>query len=196
MDSCFSCGNTSRNHPTQPATMKIATRMLTEALVTNPANTNVSPKARMIGHAVGAGSSIVRGACSPASRLSISDPIFQFLLLSSNHVNDRKNHNPHGIHEVPVQRQDVNTFSVLWSHVSQKREHHNHEECYKPYNDVKAVQSDQRVIGCSEQVRADRQSLSVNQPVPLGGGPIQESGAQCDGGEPQDSKTSNTTPAK
>ena len=59
MDSCFSCGNTSRNQPTQPASVKIAPRMLTEALVTNPAKTNVRPKARTIGHAVGAGSSIV-----------------------------------------------------------------------------------------------------------------------------------------
>ncbi len=87
--------------------------MLTEALVTNPAKTNVRPKARTIGHAVGAGSSIVCGTCSRADGLSISDPIFQFLLLSSNHVHDRKNHNPHGVHEMPVQRQDVHPPSVF-----------------------------------------------------------------------------------
>src|ERR1700693_2529184 len=62
-DSCFSCGNTSRNQPRDPVSAKIAPRMLTEALVTNPANTNVKPNARTIGHAVGAGISTVRGDC-------------------------------------------------------------------------------------------------------------------------------------
>jgi hypothetical protein len=59
----------------QPATVKIAPRMLTDALVTNPAKTNVKPKARTIGHAVGAGSSIEPDRCSGIS--SVSDVIFQ-----------------------------------------------------------------------------------------------------------------------
>src|SRR5713226_1602590 len=81
MDSCFSCGNTSRNHPTQPANVKIAPRMLTEALVTNPAKTNVRPKARMIGHVVGAGSSIEPVAVVVRADSSCcSDAIFQYLL--------------------------------------------------------------------------------------------------------------------
>ena len=42
-----------------PLTAKIAPRKLTDQLVTKPAKTKVSPKARMIGHAVGAGISIV-----------------------------------------------------------------------------------------------------------------------------------------
>src|SRR5713226_9965951 len=81
MDSCFSCGNTSRNHPTQPASVKIAPRMLTEALVTNPAKTNAIPKARMIGHAVGAGSSIVPcvGLSGFGDSSNGSDAMFQYL---------------------------------------------------------------------------------------------------------------------
>jgi hypothetical protein len=52
--------------------------MLTDALVTNPAKTNVKPKARTIGQAVGAGSSIVRGARAVATdSSSASDAIFQ-----------------------------------------------------------------------------------------------------------------------
>ena len=42
----------------QPATLRTRPSTLTEALVRSPANINVQPKARTIGHAVGAGSSI------------------------------------------------------------------------------------------------------------------------------------------
>jgi hypothetical protein len=61
-DSCFSCGSTSQNHPTQPTTVKIAPKMLTVAVVTSPANNKATPKAATIGHAVGAGNSILPGA--------------------------------------------------------------------------------------------------------------------------------------
>jgi hypothetical protein len=54
-DSCFSTGTTSQNHPIDPAAANIAPRTLTETLVTKPAKSNVTPKARTIGHAVGAG---------------------------------------------------------------------------------------------------------------------------------------------
>src|ERR1700730_5313806 len=71
-DSCFSCGNTSRNQPRDPVSAKITPRMLTELLVTNPANTNVKPNARTIGHAVGAGISIERGDCPVRACISIA----------------------------------------------------------------------------------------------------------------------------
>src|SRR5260370_8206259 len=99
MDSCFSWGNTSRNHPTQPASVKIAPRMLTEALVTNPAKTNVRPKARVIGHAVGAGSSIV--PCIALSVFSdgsgVSEAIFKYLSSSHTHVTPTAHSTPHSV---------------------------------------------------------------------------------------------------
>jgi hypothetical protein len=58
-DSISSCGRTARNQPTEPLTAKIAPKMLTEAVVSIPANTSVMPKAKTIGQAVGAGSSTV-----------------------------------------------------------------------------------------------------------------------------------------
>jgi hypothetical protein len=42
-----------------PLTAKIAPRKLTDQLVTKPAKTKARPKAKVIGHAVGAGISIV-----------------------------------------------------------------------------------------------------------------------------------------
>jgi hypothetical protein len=51
--------------------------MLTEALVTKPANTSAKPNARTIGHGDGAGSSIMRGIRSvPVRSSSVSDAIF------------------------------------------------------------------------------------------------------------------------
>src|ERR1700688_1203115 len=99
MDSCFSWGKTSRNHPTQPAKAKIAPRMLTDALVTNPAKTNVRPNAKMMGHAVGAGSSIVSCTALPifGDSSSLSETIFECLSSSSNHVHDSENHNPYHV---------------------------------------------------------------------------------------------------
>src|SRR5260370_21691230 len=54
--SCFSWDKTSRNQPTEPAIARIAPRTLTEALLTNPANTSLKPKASTIDHAVDAAS--------------------------------------------------------------------------------------------------------------------------------------------
>jgi len=45
--------------PNAPAYRQDRARRLTEGLVTRPANSNVRPKARTIGHAVGAGISTV-----------------------------------------------------------------------------------------------------------------------------------------
>src|SRR6202451_1421715 len=76
--SSCSCGKTSQNQPTEPATDSSAPRQLTDVLVTRPANNSAAPSAKMNGHAVGAGTSISRGArglslnCSVANRVAIS----------------------------------------------------------------------------------------------------------------------------
>src|SRR6266478_5846008 len=91
-----STGRTSRNQPTAPATTNIAPRMLTETAVTNPANTSVIPNASTIGHAVAAGTSILSG-------MFIAPP------LDSDHVNHQEDHHPDRIHEVPIQRENLQT---------------------------------------------------------------------------------------
>ena len=53
-----------------PLTAKIAPRKLTDQLVTKPAKTKARPKAKVIGHAVGAGISIV--FVCPSGRASVS----------------------------------------------------------------------------------------------------------------------------
>src|SRR5689334_13319850 len=63
-DSCFSCGSTSRNQPTYPVRANIAPRILTDTVVSIPANTRVMPNARTIGQAVGDGMVTAFGASS------------------------------------------------------------------------------------------------------------------------------------
>src|ERR1700739_4228616 len=70
-DSCFSCGNTSRNHPMTPLIARIAPRRLTDGLVTIPAKTRVRPKARMIGQAVVSGISILSVRLSARGSVSV-----------------------------------------------------------------------------------------------------------------------------
>ena len=56
----------------------------------------------------------MRGDCpAPACVSSVSDAIFQSFPLSSNHVNDRENYNPDRVHEMPVERQDVDTLGMF-----------------------------------------------------------------------------------
>ena len=52
-------GRTSRNQPTAPHSVAITPTTVTSAFVTRPAHASVIPNAAIIGHAVGAGTSIV-----------------------------------------------------------------------------------------------------------------------------------------
>src|ERR1700733_14021013 len=102
--SSCSCGKTSQNQPTEPASDSSAPRQLTEVLVTSPANSSPTPSARMNGHAVGAGTSISRGARGLWFRCSVADGIAIYSSASKN-VNYGEHHNPHGIDEMPVHRE-------------------------------------------------------------------------------------------
>jgi hypothetical protein len=59
-----------------PPTAKIAPRMLTEAVVSIPAKTKVMPKARAIGHVVGAGIFMLNGGSSRSVLTGTSVLIF------------------------------------------------------------------------------------------------------------------------
>ena len=105
--SCCSCGKTSRNHPTHPASMSTPPSMPIRALVTGPAAAKVHPKANTMGHAVTAGSGMFRSArSSPRMNclLSIDSP--------SHQVHNRENHDPYRIDKVPVQREDLDALGV------------------------------------------------------------------------------------
>ena len=94
--------------------------MLTDAVVSIPANTNVMPKAKTIGHALGDGNSIA--ACYFLSRFHRWFQTHLLLYLAPDDVNYREDNYPHCIHEMPVEGQYIETISVLLFHVPQKHE--------------------------------------------------------------------------
>src|SRR5579864_8597012 len=193
--SSCSCGKTARNHPTQPASASAAPRTLTDVLVTSPANRRVAPKAKMKGHAVGAGTSIVRGVrhvsfnCSVANSVAISTS-------AAENVNYGKNHNPYGVDEMPVHREHFDVTGLLHPHTAAKAEHRNGHEHDETRCDVKRVQADKRVIGCSEQVGRDRQPVFVDQPVPFLRRAIEEQTTQCNGEQPESKECKFNTPCQ
>src|SRR5215469_5089338 len=162
-----SCGKTSRNQPMHPARESTAPSKLTEKLVTRPANNKVHPKARTKGHAVGAGTSISRGAwrfsltCSLISNVAISLPS------ASQNVHDGKNDDPNRIHKMPVQRKDFYTTGVFLSDATGKREDRHNDEHDQSCGDVERVEADEGVVGCPEQIGGDRQPVFIDQPMPL-----------------------------
>src|SRR5271155_1813743 len=115
--SSCSIGKISRNHPTQPASASAAPRTLTDMLVTSPANRRVAPKARMKGHAVGAGTSIVQGVRHASFNCSVADMIAMSASAPQN-VNYGKNHNPYGVDEMPVHREHVDATRMLLFHTT------------------------------------------------------------------------------
>src|SRR5438093_4800907 len=100
-------GNTSRNQPTAPAIESTAPRALIEMLVTKPAKSSVTPKARTIGHAVGAG---------------ISSVVLSVAISAPDDVDDCEDDDPHYVDEVPIERQHVQAFAVFGARVSTQRE--------------------------------------------------------------------------
>src|SRR5258707_15762024 len=132
-------------------------------LVTSPANRRVAPKAKMKGQAVGAGTSIVRGGREPSFNCSVANTV-DISTSAPENVNYGKNHNPYGIDEMPVHREHFDVTRLLHSHTAAKSEHRNGQEHDEACGDVKRVQTDERVIGCPEQVGRDRQPVFVDQP--------------------------------
>src|SRR4029077_20009414 len=107
------------------------------------------------------------------------------LLSASQHVNDRKNDDPHHIDKMPVQGKHFDTMGLFPSDPAGKREDRDHDEHDHSCRDVECVQTDERVIGCPEEVGGDRQPVLVDQPVPFLSGPEKKQTTQQNREGPQ-----------
>src|SRR5262245_19273887 len=119
----------------QPATANTTPRKLTERLVRSPANIRVIPTANTIGHAVGAGSSMSTVARSLAMAPSAPD-----------HVHDGEDDDPHGVDEVPVERERPDARRVLAADEAGDGEDRHDRHQHDTDGDVERVQSDERVV--------------------------------------------------
>src|ERR1700730_11448735 len=149
----------------------------TPALVTRPANASVTPNARTMGQAVDAGISITLSAV-PVDLFCISS----IAPSPSYEVHNRKHCNPHCIHEMPIEGEDCEPFTMPLVDTSGHRERQHGREHRQSNHDMGCVESNQRIEGRPEQVGADGQPIPVDQPVPLPGGTHDEDHAQRDRG--------------
>ena len=95
----------------------------------------------MKGHAVGAGTSIVRGTREVSFCCSVVD-IVAISTAAAENVNYGKNHNPYGVDEMPVHREHFDAARLLHSHTTTESEHRHNHKHGETCGDVKRVQSD------------------------------------------------------
>src|ERR1700726_21279 len=164
-------------------------------LVTSPANRRATPKAKMKGHAVGAGPSIVRGVRHVSFNCSVVDSVAMTTSASEN-INYGKNHNPYGVDEMPVHREHFDVTGLLHSHTATKSEHRDRHEHDETCGDVKRVQPDKRVICCPEQIGRDRQPVFVDQSVPFLRCAIEEQSTKRDSEQPEAKECKSNAPCQ
>ena len=86
---------------------------MTERLVTSPPMRRVTPKARVMGHAVGAGSLTVGGAALLTSDCESGEDILLRAPLTTDDVDNGKDHDPHDVDKVPVHSKDIDISGVF-----------------------------------------------------------------------------------
>src|SRR5262249_17383635 len=176
VSSC-SCGKTSRNHPTQPATARTMPRILTDALVRRPANIKAKPKDKTIGHAVDAGTSISAGARVPFSTCFTVSVAISFSSTAQN-INHSENNYPNGIYKMPVQGKYVDTSGLLRTNSACEPEEQHNAQHDQSRDDVKGMQANQRVVRRSKKVRGNGQSMFGDQSVPFLASTVKKEGAK------------------
>src|SRR5262249_45152798 len=106
------------------------------------------------------------------------------------HVNDGENDDPHDIYEMPVHRKHFHTTHLIRTDTTCQTEQQHDAQHDQACADVKGVQTDQRVIGRSEKVCGNRQSVLIDQPVPLLCSAVHEGASEHDCEQPQSKKRS------
>src|SRR5258708_19547598 len=90
-----------------------------------------------------------------------------FLSLAPDHVYDKKDHHPHHVHEVPIHRQNIGAFGVLFSHFSPQGESQYRPKRKQADYHVKRMEADEGVLSGSEKVGLDCQTILINHMSPL-----------------------------
>ena len=148
--SSCSCGSTSRNQPTAPATSRAPRRRR-------------SPRGSSPGRR---GASVTPNAehQRPRRRRGQVDAPWARLVrarlaISARPRRRREHDDPDGVDEVPVQGEHVGALGVLALHVAARAPARARSSAAtSPTIDVRGVQADERVVGGAEEVRADGQA--------------------------------------
>src|ERR1700733_10137450 len=159
-----------------------------------PVMRRASPSARTMGQGVGAGRTTTSLRCSCAEsgfvwcvRSPSCIALPPLWSLSAENVNDREYDDPDGVDEVPVEREHLEFFCVLFFHEATEREYEGERKHDEADDDVARMQADQRVVGCAEEIRLEGQALVVDEVIPLLRGCEEEDRPEYDGtGEIED----------
>src|SRR5580704_19692647 len=89
--------------------------------------------------------------------------------LTADNVDDGENNYPHDVDKVPIPGNHFYPLTVRPFDRSRQTERENKSEQRQTYDDVARVQAYQRVKRCSEKIRADRQVVFHDQPIPFKG---------------------------
>src|SRR5271168_5322041 len=104
--------------------------------------------------------------------------------LTTDDVDDGEDYDPDGVDKVPVQSQNLNALGMLFFHMPGNGKHEHDQQRSQAEDDVRGMQPHERIKRSTEEVRADRQSVVINQLVPLNAGPDKEDGAENPGQRP------------
>jgi len=81
-------------------------------------------------------------------------------LSAPDNINDGENDDPEDIHEMPVHGEHFDSARLIPVYAAGHDKDHHDQKYAQPSRDVKGVQSYERVIGCPEEVRGDREAFS------------------------------------
>ena len=112
-------------------------------------------------------------------RLAIS------LSSAAENVDNGENHDPHGIHKMPVQGKHFHARGLLRPDAARQAKQKHDGEHDQTHGDVEGVQADERIIGRSEKVGGDGQPVFIDQAVPLLAGAEQKETAENNREKPQ-----------
>jgi hypothetical protein len=93
-----------------------------------------------MGHAVGAGTAMVSGELSSICERASAAMVV--LLSATDDVDDEENGDPDDIHEVPIERHDIDASGMLLCDMSEEREERDGREREYASGDVERVQAD------------------------------------------------------
>src|SRR6185503_5741848 len=112
---------------------------------------------------------------------------------ASDYVNDCKDNDPDHVDEMPIEAQHVHTFGMFFFDQTGDGERHYNRQCQQSNNNVRRVQSDERVESGAKEVGLDGESFVVNQVLPLPARSKKEISSQGNRHEPPDAEALGCT---
>src|SRR5260370_28005117 len=71
---------------------------------------------------------------------------------ASDNVNNGEHDHPHRVHKMPIQPQHVRAFSMFLSDRTDDGESHYNQQRQQTNNDMRSMQTDERIESCAEKV--------------------------------------------